>query len=58
VQAEQRRVGLAQQRHQFLVRGLLAGMDPLQVHDQLQRDAFAGLANPSRGRTDASSLRA
>ena len=36
---------VAQQRGELLVRGLLAGIDPLEVHDQLHRDPLAGLAD-------------
>ena len=45
VQGQQGGVDLGQQRQQLLVRSLLAGIDPLEVHDQLHRDALAGLAD-------------
>jgi len=44
VQVEQRRAGGFDQLFEFGVRGLLAGIDPLQVSDEFRGDAAAGLA--------------
>ena len=45
VQVEQRRCRCHRQVDEFLVRGLLALVDPLEVDDQLERDPLSGLAH-------------
>ena len=51
VQVQQAGPGGRDQVDEFLVGGLLAGIDPLQVGDELGGDAFAGLAGGVPGRT-------
>jgi hypothetical protein len=56
VQSGQGRSGRGEQLRQLLVRRLLPRVDPLQIADQLGRDATTGLRATSLGRTVASSF--
>jgi hypothetical protein len=49
VEVQQGRAGGFDQLGELLVRGLLPGVDPLQVRDQLRGDSAAGLADAVAG---------